>query len=164
MPIGSAPVARARKSAALHRLAGTRSRSASGAVELPPSDGAPPVGLSSRELVLWTRVVPPLATLGVYSIADVELMRLAVEALAEREAAREVLDADGMTYVARTDRGGEAIRPRPEVRIAEDAARRAQRILDSFSRRVQVKPAPPQDSNFAKWQARRAARHRGEAR
>ncbi len=124
------------------------------AIGVPASSGAPPDGLSEREAELWARVVGPLAASGVYTPADCEMARLLVEALAERGAAREAIAREGAVYEAVSDRGGRMLRPHPQVAIAEAAARRAQRALAVFARRVRPTDPPDTESDVAWWRAK----------
>ena len=76
---------------------------------------------------LWARLEPLLSRLGVLTEADAEALAVLCDSWAEWLAARAVVREQGATYFSQR---GEA--PRPEVRIADAAAKRFVTLLGRF--------------------------------
>lgn len=102
--------------------------------------------------------------------ADAVVLELTAGALAEYEAARQVIASEGASYEAVATAGGVLRRERPEVRLASDAWRRACRGLVELGltpaaaqrlgaelRSADADPAAPPDP-LAQFVARREAR------
>lgn len=124
---------------------------------LPPHEPQPPAGdpkapgwLRSRARGFWRRLLPTVQVMRVMTVADDQALALLCDALAEYVDCRRVVRERGAVCQVETKRGL-VERPRPEVAMAQDAWRRAQRMLMEFgltpSARTRVHAAPAQESD-----------------
>lgn len=149
------------KPTALKVLQGTARKSRMNPAEpKPPAGAEPPAWLSDDARVHWAHYAPMLLALGVLTVADRDSLAVMCEALADYLAARDVVRAEGMTYTATSDRGGESLRARPEVQIASDAYRRYVNVARDFglapAPRAKVHAAEPDAVDpFAEFEAAR---------
>lgn len=98
----------------------------------PVGNPRPPAWLGEEARAFWAELMPMLVGAGVLTTADRQALALTCSALAEHQAARAVLAAGGSTYEAEAASGAILHRERPEVRVANDAWRRAMRGLVEF--------------------------------
>ena len=121
------------KPTASKRLSGTLRRDRQNQREPKPKAGARcPSWLAADAKSVWRDLAPVLERMKVLTEADREALALLCSALAEYRQARAVLDREGSTYRATTEAGAVLVRPRPELRIAQDAWRRARLMLVEF--------------------------------
>lgn len=92
----------------------------------------PPAWLSERAKQYWGEIGNVLLAMKLTTVADGPALQLLTDALAEWAEARQFVQREGMTYSTFTENGNEMHRPYPQVAIAADAWRRAQRMLVEF--------------------------------
>lgn len=167
------------KPTALRQLTGNAGKRAMNKEEpLPPAGPIKvPTWLKGKGRTFWRQIEPLLVDMKVMTTADPQALALLCDVLAEYVEARALVRQYGMTYeshtvTAHTRRVLNAeedpydeedpldpnsvsimIRPRPEVRIASDAWRRARAMMQEFgltpSARTRVKgDAPDEEDDF----------------
>lgn len=96
----------------------------------PRPEGAPvcPDWLDDEARREWERVVPRLVRLGLATELDEVLLAAHCVAWAQWRRASEVVAREGATYVTK----GGLVRRRPEVAIAQEAARQLERLAARF--------------------------------
>lgn len=129
MPGGRPP-----KPTALKLLAGNPGRR-----ELPKNEPVPPVGdvemprpLEGAALRAWQRLVPLLQGMRVLSLADVEKLALACEAIGDYLDLRARVKKVGRVYSTVTVTGSKVYRPRPEVAMMVEARKAASTLMGEF--------------------------------
>ena len=90
-----------------------------------------PATISPGARLYWKELAGLLEGARVLTDGDRRVLELACEALAQHRAATVALTSFGLTYTTEGD-SGPMIKARPEVGIADAAARRAFRILADF--------------------------------
>ena len=109
-----------------------------------------PATISTGAKLYWKELAGLLESARVLTDGDRRVLELACEALAQHHAATVALTAYGLTYTTEGD-NGPMIKARPEVGIADAAARRAFRILADFgltpSSRTRVAVPPSTEPN-----------------
>jgi P27 family predicted phage terminase small subunit len=129
----------------------------------------------SKARTFWARIAPILDEMGVLTTADPDALAMLCDVLAEYVEAREIVRRYGMSYESYSVKADTRavlnaeqepdededpldpnavtmmIRPRPEVRIASDAWRRARAMMQEFgltpSARTRVKGDPKTDED-----------------
>ena len=109
-----------------------------------------PATISPGAKPYWKELAGLLEGARVLTDGDRRVLELACEALAQHRAATVALTSFGLTYTTESD-NGMTIKARPEVAIADTAARRAFRILADFgltpAARTKVAVAPSTERN-----------------
>ncbi len=181
MPAGRPP-----KPTALKLLQGNPGKRKLNSEEPKPPTGPvkPPSWLRGRAKTAWKWVAPILEEMGVLTTADPHALALLCDAYAEYIECRAVVRKLGATYESRViktstrrvaanasdeaediteaeepfsgDDWSTIIRPRPEVKMYQDAWRRVHRMLSEFgmtpSSRSKVKGAPQEEADpFGDW-------------
>lgn len=125
---------RPRKPTALKIVQGTARPDRANPSEPKPPEGpvSPPSWLRGRAKTAWKWVAPVLEEMGVLTTADTHTLALLCDAYAEYIECRAVVRKLGATYEGYGEEGAVMIRPRPEVRMASDAWRRADRMFSAF--------------------------------
>jgi P27 family predicted phage terminase small subunit len=106
-----------------------------------------PATISPGAKPYWKELAGLLEGARILTDGDRRVLELACEALAQHRSATLALTSFGLTYTTEGD-SGTVVRARPEVAIADAAARRAHRILADFGltpgsrSRISVAPAP----------------------
>lgn len=141
----------------------------------PPGGIKVPSWLKGKGRTFWRQIQPILDEMGVMTTADPQALALLCDVLAEYVEARDLVRRYGMTYESQTmnahtkrvlnaeeepDEDEDVfdpnamsvmIRPRPEVRIASDAWRRARAMMQEFgltpSARTRVKGDPKDEED-----------------
>ena len=118
----------------LKLLKGNPGKRAINTTEPAPRRGVPrcPAHLPARAKVLWKSLGRELDRMGVLTMADGLAFEMLCDAYAVYREAREVIAAQGATYLSGTEVGGMMVRARPEVAIAADAWRRTSSMLTAF--------------------------------
>jgi P27 family predicted phage terminase small subunit len=100
----------------------------------PAGTGAtPPAWLHGKARQHWRRIQPMVAGMGVHTDADIDALALYCDALAEYVEAREVVRVGGFTVTVYDDEGRVvSTRTRTEVKVYQDAWRRANLMLQQF--------------------------------
>ena len=91
-----------------------------------------PEWLSPRAQKVFTLLATRLNEMGYASASHTESLALAAMRQEEIERCNEILTKHGYSYKVKTDRGGTAIKPRPEVAMRGDAARHLHSLLAEF--------------------------------
>ena len=128
------PAGRPLKPTVLKALGGTLQPSRTNAHEPTPAVflPTPPAWLSDKARQYWGEVGAVLLDMKLCTVADGPALQLLTETLAEWAEARQAVHRKGLTYETTTATGDRMCRPNPEVTIAADAMRRAQRMLTEF--------------------------------
>lgn len=141
----------------------------------PAGEVKAPTWLKGRGRRFWKSIAPILEEMGVLTTADPNALAMLCDVLAEYVEARELVRKYGMTYESQTMNAhtkrvlnaeedpeededvfdpnaiSVMIRPRPEVRIASDAWRRARAMMQEFgltpSARTRVKGDPKDEED-----------------
>ena len=109
---------------------------------------AKPRGLTEKARKAWDDFVSYLGELGVLHTVDRHAIELMAETYVEWRQHTTTLEREGTIYKAPTERGF-MIRPRPEVSMRSDAARRLASLLAEFgltpSTRSRLEINPPEE-------------------
>lgn len=118
--------------------------------------GAPPCpsGLSADARSVWEELSSLLGAKRVVTKADGAALELLCVALARWRKLERFIAKRGRTYSSETVAGGKVIRPRPEVTMAAEAWREAQKMVIEFgltpASRTKVKTVPERIGNKVK--------------
>jgi P27 family predicted phage terminase small subunit len=122
----------------------------------PPAiaDLTPPDCLSPAAVGVWRDVAPKLLRMGVLSDADMLAAAQLCETVAEVNAYRATLEAEGRTYQT-NGASGPMVRARPEIGLLADASRRLAAWLSAFgmtpASRARVSVVSGQPDPASRW-------------
>lgn len=99
-----------------------------------PEGGTPPCpkGVGAEVRAVWDDLAPVLERLGVLTVADGLALELLSATVAEWRAADKAIRQHGPTYETTNAQGNTMHRPRPEVAMRSDSARRLASLMAEF--------------------------------